>query len=360
MERIIDPISVDLLVKELTPDKKLRNTNKGHNELYTVTAHDSPNVMLEIGRIREICFREGGACSGKSADIDDFDTMENPYHQLVVWDPDSKAILGGYRYILGPDIKINEDGQPHLATSHLFKFSEEFIEMYLPHTMELGRSFVAPQYQSSKSADKIKGIFAMDNLWDGIAAITLSHPNIMYYFGKVTMYQAYNANARNLILHFLEKHFKDNEKLVYPIKPFINPADGALMDIILKNDDINEDYKNLKEAVKKFGENIPPLVNSYMKTSPSMKVFSTTIDPSFGNSIETGILVCYDEMYPEKIARHSDSYKKAQIERFKERFPYLEPGFDEKINTRWNSRRKKIYDNFMNLLDKRRRNKKKK
>ena len=144
MEKIIDPISVDLLKAELTPDKKLLDTNKGHNEIYIVTWHDSPNVVKEIGRLREIAFREAGGSSGLSMDLDEFDMMEKPYSQIVVWDPDANAILGGYRYILGPDVTFDEEGQPKLATAHQFKFSETFIKQYLPHVVELGRSIVSP------------------------------------------------------------------------------------------------------------------------------------------------------------------------------------------------------------------------
>ena len=177
MEKIIDPVSVSLLKAELTPDKKLCNTNKAGNEIYVIDAFDAPNVLREVGRLREISFREAGGSSGLSMDLDEFDTMENPYKQIVIWDPDSEAIIGGYRYILGPDVKIRPDGQPHLATSHMFHFSETFIKDYLPHVIELGRSFVTPAYQSSKAG--AKAIFALDNLWDGIGAVMMQHPNIV-------------------------------------------------------------------------------------------------------------------------------------------------------------------------------------
>ena len=97
---------------ELTPDKKLRRTNKSGNDIYIVTWQDSPNVVREIGRLREIAFRAAGGGTGKSLDLDEFDTMEHPYSQLIVWDPEAQEILGGYRYLLGKDWQVGADGQP--------------------------------------------------------------------------------------------------------------------------------------------------------------------------------------------------------------------------------------------------------
>ena len=100
---IIQPIDKQILRSELTPDKQLRLTNKSHNEIYVITAHNAPNVMKEIGRLREIAFREAGGGTGKAADIDEFDTCPNCYKQLIVWNPDEEEIIGGYRYLLGTD-----------------------------------------------------------------------------------------------------------------------------------------------------------------------------------------------------------------------------------------------------------------
>ena len=131
MEEIIEPISKEILKAELTDDKQLRMTNKSNNQIYIITHHDSPNVMREIGRLREIAFRAAGGGTGLSLDIDEFDTMENAYKQLSFWNPDAEEILGGYRYILGTDVKYDEKGAPILATSHMFNFSEDFINNYL-------------------------------------------------------------------------------------------------------------------------------------------------------------------------------------------------------------------------------------
>jgi len=298
MEAVIAPVQKKILIKELTPEKFVRYTNNGGNKLYVVTAHDSPNVMREIGRLREITFRAAGGGTGKSMDIDTFDTNKNPYKQLIVWDPRAKEILGGYRYIYAGI--VNEDG---LATSELFTFSEKFVDKYLPRTIELGRSFVQPNYQSTQL--RSKGLYALDNLWDGLGALVLRYPEVNYFLGKVTMYTTYNTEARNILLYFLRKHFADHDKLVAPIHPLEVNIDEERMREIFVGTDYKEDYTILSKAIRSLGENIPPLINSYMKLSPSMKVFGTAINPGFGGVEETGILIKINDIYAEKIERYT-------------------------------------------------------
>ena len=331
MEPIIAPIDVNILKAELTPAKKLRDTNKSHNEIYVINHHDSPNVMMEIGRLREEAFRDSGGGSGLSMDIDEFDTMENPYQQLIVWDPEAEKILGGYRYILGPDIKLDSNGQPLLATSHMFHFSEKFIKEYLPYTIELGRSFVAPEYQSSKAGTK--ALFALDNLWDGLGALCIQRPDMKYFFGKMTMYPEYNREARDLIQHFLFKHFEDKEKLVTPIDPLVIETPVEKMNAILTEDEFKEDYKLLNAEVRRHGVNIPPLVNSYMSLSPTMKMFGGGINHEFSDVEETCIMITFDEIHEAKKERHIDSFINEKIALMKKRFPNFTENMGENLKS---------------------------
>ena len=340
MEPIMPPVSLDLIKAELTPSKKLRDTNKGSNEIYVVNHFDSPNIMLEIGRLREEAFRDSGGGSGLAADIDDFDTMENPYQQLIVWDPESERILGGYRFILGGDIKINENGQPHLATSHMFHFSEKFIKEYLPYTIELGRSFVSPDYQSSKAG--AKAIFALDNLWDGLGALAIQRPNMKYFFGKMTMYPEYNREARDLIQYFLFKHFEDKEKLVVPMEPLVIETPVSYMESVLTEKEFKEDYKLLNAEVRKHGVNIPPLVNAYMSLSPTMKMFGGGINHEFSEAEETCILISFDEIYESKISRHVDSFLKEKLNQIKERFPLFVDNMGDALEEMLANRRARV------------------
>ncbi len=308
-QAIIQPISKEVLKSELTPDKQLRMTNKSNNKIYVVTAHNAPNVMLEIGRLREIAFREAGGGTGKEADIDEFDTCENCYKQLIVWNPDEEEIIGGYRYLLGTDWDYDNDGQPILATSHMFHFSERFIKDYAPWTVELGRSFVSPPYQSSRMG--AKSLFALDNLWDGLGALTVIRPNVKYYFGKMTMYPSYIRKGRDMILYFLKKYFDDKEHLIIPVKPLELETDKKELEELLCGNNLKEDYLILNREIRKMGYNIPPLVNAYMGLSPTMKLFGTAINYGFGDVEETGILIAVDEILEEKRKRHIDSFIKA-------------------------------------------------
>lgn len=311
-ENIIPPVDKALLLAELTQERQLRTTNKSHNSIYVVSAQEAPNVMREIGRLREIAFRAAGGGTGKAADIDEFDLMENGCKQLIVWNPEAQEIIGGYRYLFGSDWKMDANGQPLLATSHMFHFSEKFMREYAPYTVELGRSFVTLEYQNVRQ--NTKSIFALDNLWDGLGALTVINPSVKYFFGKVTMYPSYIRRGRDMILYFLKKHFDDKEHLITPLKPLhIETPEEELKDLF-KNDDFRADYRTLNAEIRRLGYNIPPLVNAYMNLSPTMKLFGTAINYGFGDVEETGILIAVDEILEDKRVRHIDSFVKEHPE----------------------------------------------
>lgn len=303
---IIPPIDRELIKAELTQERFLRTTNKAGNEIYIINAHNSPNTMREIGRLREIAFRTAGGGTGEEVDIDQFDTMDTPCEQLIVWNPDACEIIGGYRFILGENITYDPQGQPNIATSHLFHFSQKFIDRYMPYTIELGRSFVAIEYQSSQAG--AKSLYALDNLWDGLGALTIKYPQIKYFFGKFTMYPSFNTLGRDMILFYLRRHFGDRQKLVTPHNPLKFAHKLTILQRLFPIKAIKENYKILNREVRALGENIPPLVNAYMNLSATMKVFGTAINDEFGNVEETGILITVKDIYPEKRERHIVSY----------------------------------------------------
>ncbi len=308
MKEIIAPVDKNLIKQELSKEKLMRRTNKAQNEIYIISAHNAPNTMREIGRLREIAFRYYGGGTGLEMDIDEFDTMENGYKQLIVWNPDAEEILGGYRFLCGADVRFDKNGEPILATSHLFDFSKKFIRDYLPYTVELGRSFVSLEYQSTLSGSK--GIYALDNLWDGLGALSVVDPSIKYFFGKVTMYSTYNVQARNMILYFLNKYFADKDLLVYPKHELVTNTNMKEMKQLFVGGDLKSDYRILNREVRKLGMNIPPLVNAYMSLSPQMRTFGTAINREFGNVEETGILIAINEILEDKRKRHIESYLK--------------------------------------------------
>ncbi len=306
MDSIIPPVDRDAIEEELTAERFLRHTNKGDNHLYVVDAFCAPNVMREIGRLREEAFRQAGGGTGLCCDIDEFDTMPDPCRQLIVWDPVEKAILGGYRFITGDKIDMST-GVPRIATSHMFEFSQKFLTEYLPYTLELGRSFVSLGYQSSKVGSK--AIFALDNLWDGLGALTVKYPHLKYLFGKVTMYQGLGRKNLDLILAFLNKHFPDPDRLVWPINPVNSGASSSEIQKLLYGENFKDDYKILHRIIREQGLNIPPLVNAYMSLSPTMRMFGTAVNHEFGNVEESGIFLTISEILDDKKKRHIETYK---------------------------------------------------
>ena len=308
MKDIIAPVDKGLIIKELTPERFIRKTNRSNNELYVVTAHDSPCIMREIGRLRELSFRYAGGGTGEAIDIDHYDTAANPYKQLIVWDSESQEILGGYRFHICDESYVDENGEINLATAELFDFSPDFIKNYLPYTIELGRSFVQPAFQSTNRFGK--GIYSLDNLWDGLGALVVKNPKKKYFLGKVTMYTSYNSEARNMILYFLDKHFGDKKRLIYQKEDLALKIemDTDVMGKLFVGKNYEEDYKILFKTVRSYGENIPPLINSYMNLSPSMKTFGTAINSHFGGVEETGLLITIRDLYSDKVKRHITSF----------------------------------------------------
>lgn len=305
MKDIIAPVPVEAIMEELTEEKFFRKTNNGGNEIYVLTAHESPNVMREIGRLREISFRDSGGGTGLDCDIDEFDTRdENFFYQLIVWNPTDRAIVGGYRFLLCDHLPVDENGQVDTPTSELFHYSEKFVKEYLPYTIELGRSFVQPDYQPSKSLSK--GLYSLDNLWDGLGSLIDIYPEAKYYFGKVTMYPQLERTSRDMILYFMHNQFPDKDNLV-TVRPELNLpilADPEWLASIFTADNYHDNYKILVKQVRERGAAVPPLVNAYMSLSPTLRSFGTALNPGFGKVEETGILVTISDIFEEKVKRH--------------------------------------------------------
>lgn len=308
MKKVIDPISKNTILKELNENTFVRDTNYSNHQIFIVNHINSPQTILEIGRLREITFRSAGGGTGKEIDLDDFDTRSEAfYNQLIVWDPDQKEIIGGYRFIKGSDV-INSKKYNNLATNELFNFSKDFTERLLTQTIELGRSFVQPNYQPSSG--NRKAIFSLDNLWDGLGAIVVDHPEIKYFFGKVTMYLNYNKKGRDLILTFMNHIFGDSQNLINPKKPLsLHHDTGYFLDDISKLE-YKEAFKLLNQSLKALDCSIPPLIAAYMNLSSSMKSFGTALNNKFGDVEETGILISINDIYQPKKDRHINTYKK--------------------------------------------------
>lgn len=310
MENIIPPVDPDVLMEELSRDKFVRKTNNGNNLIYIFDYSDSPNLMNEVGRLREITFRDAGGGTGQGTDIDEFDVGDKPFRQLIVWNPEDKEIVGGYRFAPGYNMTVTPEGHVLSPTAELFHFSEKFIKEFLPESIELGRSFVQPNYQPQYNLRK--GMYSLDNLWDGLGAIVIDYPAIKYLFGKVTMYPHYDYLARDLVLYFMQKFFPDPDNLLTPIESLPLRHDKDYLDSIFTGHNYEENFKILVQKVRAQNENVPPLVNAYMSLSATMRTFGTSLNRSFGYVEETGIIVTISDIYDFKKDRHISTYKKEE------------------------------------------------
>jgi len=308
MNKIIDAVSTKKIEEELNNDTFIRKTNYCNHEIYIVDYKKQPNTTLEIGRLRELSFRSSGGGTGKSYDLDEYDIRDEAYYkQLLVWDPEEKKIIGGYRFLIGTDI-LNSKKYDQTATNHLFNFSSEFLNNIFPYTIELGRSFVQPAYQPSSG--NRKSIFSLDNLWDGLGALVVDFPEIKYFFGKVTMYKDFNPKGRDLILGFMSSFFPNKENWITAKKPL---SGNHQIDYFLKeieNLTYPLAYKCLIKNLKNLNCSLPPLIAAYMNLSLTMRTFGTALNTKFGEVEETGILISIEDIYSEKKDRHIKTYIK--------------------------------------------------
>lgn len=303
VEAIIPPVERSLIKKELTNERFTRTTRKGDNEIYIVNYHNSPHTLREIGRLREVSFRSAGGGTKKSLDLDQYDTNQKCYEQLIVWSPQDEEVIGGYRFIdCAKILTEDEDAFIPMSTSHYFSFSTQFRDEYLPRTIELGRSWVQPDYQPS--VNPRKGLYALDNIWDGLAVLTVVYPNLEYFFGKVTMYPDYDVESRDFLLYFLHHYFPDPDHLAESLYPLEQNSDDQKFKEMLQGCDFKEGFKVLNQYVRSRGAIIPPLMNIYMHLSPTMRTFGTAKNPDFGGVEETAILLTIKDIYEDKKERH--------------------------------------------------------
>ena len=302
-QKIINPVDRSLIEHELTEDRFVRDTNKSGNKIYILNHHNAPHTMQEIGRLRELSFREAGGGTGSAVDIDEADTSGRCYEQLIVYSPEDREIIGGYRFITGKQAKNRDTGKFELSTSHYFDFTEKMEKEYLPHSIEFGRSWVQPLYQPANNPRK--GVFALMNIWDGLGSLIIRYPEIKYLFGKVTMYTHYEKEARDILLSFMSHYFPNRPDLCTP-KQELNVAHDTFLfnKFFEKEMAYDEGFKLLNKLLKERGEYIPPLINIYMGLSKTMITFGTARNPDFGGVEETGILVTTADILQEIKDRH--------------------------------------------------------
>ena len=306
-EDIIKPLSREVLNSELKSAYYLRPTRIGNNEIYIFSAKECPNLMQEVGRLREITFRDVGAGFGTKVDIDHYDTEEYPCRQLIVWDPVNKEIIGGYRFNIFYDLKNKELKDIPLLNKSLYEVSDNFLLDYVPYLVELSRAFIQPMYQPKNVGRK--AAFSLDNIWDGLGALVVKYPFLKYYFGRLTFFSSYNSTVRDSIFYFFQKHLRGEVSLLKAKEPLSMQTKDSYLKKMIKSSDENEDYKSLQIIAKENGTIIPPLVKSYYNASSSLKVFEPVFDSYFASSYAAAIIVTIEDVYPSFVKRYIDPYK---------------------------------------------------
>ncbi len=287
------PNSVDLstiLETELLGAELLGKTADGHS-IFLAEYAASPMLMREIGRLREITFREIGEGTGKEIDLDEFDAW---YEHLILWNTAKREIVGAYR-IGNPSAIEKKHGKASLYTSTLFHFSKE-LQNVLPRSLELGRSFIRREYWNSQ---------ALDYLWHGIGAYLAKHPDIEYLFGPVSISGEYTREAINCIVFYFTKWFDSKLFSVEPVIPF-GLSSARNLSSLMAGKEAQEDFMILKRKLREQGLQVPTLLKQYSELSDSGGVhfLSFGIDAAFGNCVDGFILVEVSKIKESKKRRY--------------------------------------------------------
>ncbi len=297
-KNIIHPIDKQVLTREFKNAQHIGSTSD-QKKIMLTSSEDSPSILKEISRLREITFRKVGEGTGKKKDLDNFDKY---YKHLVVWDENELEIIGAYRIGLGKDI-VMEKGPDGFYTSTIFKYEKEFIEKYMPTGVELGRSFVQKKYWNTN---------ALNYLWQGIGAFLAHHEQVKYMFGGVSISNSYPESAKKMIVYYFKKWFGEEHQLAKAISKFNIPHHSlSKFDELFNGSSYKEDYKILKRMLKPYGYSVPILYKHYSELcyEGGVKFLDFAIDESFENCIDGLILVDVDLIKDDKRARYISSQK---------------------------------------------------
>jgi len=290
---IIFPVDRKLLKRELEKTTLLGRTKNGYG-IYITDSDSAPSIIREITRLREITFRKVGEGTGNKADADSFDSH---YKHIFIWDDNELDIIGAYRICTGESI-LKTKGINGLYSATLFNYSEEFINNYIPHSIELGRSFVQKKYWNSS---------ALDYLWMGIGAYLYHNPNIRYMFGPVSLSASFPDEVKEMIVYFYSKWFGIYGNEISAKNRYVLSAKtNEEMKQIFHSDNYHLDLKTLKTLIKTFGFSIPPLYKQYSELciDNGVKFFDFNIDTLFNNCIDGLILVEVNKIKEEKKERY--------------------------------------------------------
>lgn len=250
-------------------------------------------TMQEIGRLREISFRQVGEGTGQASDLDHYDKF---YRHLILWDDDELEIVGAYR--IGETARYLEQGlEQNIYSAELFNYHKNMAP-YFAQGIELGRSFVQPKYWGKRS---------LDYLWYGIGAYLNRHPNIRYLFGPVSLSNHYPTFAKDLIVSFYRLHFADPEKLAHSFTPYhISAENKDIINTLFKGISYREDFAELKSQLKHLNAVVPTLYKQYSEIceDKGVRFLDFGVDAEFGYCIDGLVLVDLNRIKASKNLRY--------------------------------------------------------
>ncbi len=303
-KRIVTPIASDVMIKEVETlrDNDLRLLQSKNYEVFLAQAKDIPNILREIGRLREITFREVGEGTNEAIDLDTFDTY---YHHMFLWDDEAKVIAGAYRMGLGS--KIYESyGIDGFYLQDLFRFEPELYKM-MSESIEMGRAFIIKEYQQ-----KPMPLFL---LWKGIVHTTLRHPEHKYLIGGVSISNQFSNFSKSLMIEFMKSHYYDPylAQYVHPKKEFKVKLKDADKDFVFDETeaDLNK-FDKIIDEVEPGALRLPVLLKKYIKQNARLIAFN--VDPLFNNSVD-GLMYIKIADLPESTVKPVMEEFQAELER---------------------------------------------
>ena len=275
--------------KELRKAQFLCRATRWNAALYTFDGGECPTLMREVWRLRTQAFNDVGVAMDDVARVELGD-VNGSFRQLILWDCEAERIVGGYRYAVGREAAVSA-----LSLSRYYEASERFVEEFLPDGLELSRTFVSPDYQRNAG---MRSLYALDSLWEGLARV-VEQSDVRHLFGRVTLYPSLGVRARNLIVGFMRYAFPPRGELMWARHPFRCGIGRRNYERIFVGDTVAENYKILLRSVREMGQNVPPIISSYMRLSPSMRVFESYRNYDLGGVVESAIMLSVDEFYEE-------------------------------------------------------------
>ncbi|WP_339751333.1 lysophospholipid acyltransferase family protein [uncultured Winogradskyella sp.] len=303
-KRIVTPVDSEVMIKEVKTlkVKDCRLLKSKNYEVYLAAAPDIPNILREIGRLREITFRAVGEGTNEAIDLDTFDTY---YHHMFLWDDDKKVLAGAYRMGLGSKI-FERYGIDGFYLQDLFRFEPELHKM-MSQSLELGRAFIIKEYQQ-----KPMPLFL---LWKGIVHTTLRYPEHKFLIGGVSISNQFSNFSKSLMIEFMKSHYYDPyvAQYVHPKKEFKVKLKDADKDFVFDatEADLNK-FDKIIDEVEPGALRLPVLLKKYIKQN--CKLIGFNVDPLFNNAVD-GLMYIKIADLPESTVRPVMEEFQAELER---------------------------------------------